>query len=141
MSLKKILIVESSYEMLSGKLKSSIKELESVKVVGHVNNSKQALTLTAKYRPDIVLMDIYLQGKSGVHVLIDIKKHFPETKVMMVSKYSDDYFRNACHEWGADYFFDRLTELNVLTTILKKETTGNNLKNNHGKQNRLSKKV
>jgi DNA-binding NarL/FixJ family response regulator len=122
---KKVLIIESAIEMVSGKLKSIVGRLDNTKLIGHVTSRRQAFIIMDKLIPDFVLVDIYLQGKSGVHILIEIKKKFPAIKVIMVSKYADAHFRKVCQEWGGDYFFDRSCELDLLLKTLKKITINN----------------
>jgi DNA-binding NarL/FixJ family response regulator len=41
-------------------------------------------------KPDVVLMDIDMPGMNGIQGVWEIKKHFPEIKVMMLTVFEDD---------------------------------------------------
>jgi DNA-binding NarL/FixJ family response regulator len=41
-------------------------------------------------KPDVVLMDIDLPVKSGIQAVWEIKKHWPEIKVLMLTVFEDD---------------------------------------------------
>ena len=118
-SIKKVLIVENFADMATGALRGLLYEMETISIIGHASNSTQALMLTERYKPDLIFLDINLPGKSGLYVLIEVKRRFPETKIIIVTKYADRNFRTSCKEWGSDYFFDRTCELELLDENLK----------------------
>ncbi len=121
----KVLIVEDS-PVVAGRIKSMLSELTNMTIVGEAENSKEALIITEVMSPDVVLLDISIQGKSGIHVLKEIKKDHVNTKVIMLTIYAESYYRNVCAELGADYFFDKSTEFEkvpeALLSILKTKT-------------------
>lgn len=63
-----------------------------IEVVGTAPNGDIALRKMAKDPVDLVFCDVYMPGKNGVETLIEIKKCFPMTVVVMMSGISS---RNA----------------------------------------------
>lgn len=53
-------------------------------------NAESAIRELPKIKPDIVLTDINLPGKSGIEVIIQIKNLFPAMQFMMLTVYEDD---------------------------------------------------
>lgn len=62
---------------------------DDIEVVGEAANGLQAIEKVEKLRPDIVLMDISMPGLGGIEATVEIKKRYPETKVLIVTQYDD----------------------------------------------------
>ena len=105
----KVLIVEDS-EVVTKRIRSMLKELPDVTVVGEAINGIETMAITGVMNPDVVLLDLQLSGTSGVDVLKEIKQKHPGTKVIILTNYSDLNHRKRCKEAGADYFFDKSIE-------------------------------
>ena len=54
-------------------------------VVGEAANGRDAISLTAELRPDIVVLDIGLPDLAGREVLTEIREQAPDTKVVVFS--------------------------------------------------------
>jgi len=54
-------------------------------LAGQVESGEDALTFTAEYRPDLVLMDVKMAGLGGIEAARQIKTAFPRTVVILVS--------------------------------------------------------
>ncbi|BDZ58855.1 MULTISPECIES: response regulator [Barrientosiimonas] len=69
---------------------STVLELEAdIEVVGEAETAEQAVRLAAEQRPDVVLMDIYLPGGSGIEACAAVKASSPLSQVLMITA-SDD---------------------------------------------------
>jgi|GEM_PF-642405 len=84
----KVLIVDDSEEIRS--LIRVILESKGHTVVGEAGNGAEALKAYAELRPEMVLLDIIMPGKSGIEVLEDIRKIDPEARVIMVTAVEQD---------------------------------------------------
>ena len=61
-----------------------------VRVVAEAHDAQEALEVTLRYQPDIVVMDIRLPGKNGIEATRDILAARPATKVIMLTSHADD---------------------------------------------------
>lgn len=98
MTQQRILIVEDDYdsaEVLAAYLKRDNFQTR------HAANGKQALELHARWRPDLVLLDIMLPGLNGNEVLGAIRQHAP-TPVIMVTAVGGETQRINALLYGAD---------------------------------------
>jgi putative nucleotidyltransferase with HDIG domain len=67
-------------------------------------NADQALEEMASNRPDLVILDINMPGKSGTALLSEIKATFPDTAVIMATAKTDTNTAIHCMKEGAyDY--------------------------------------
>ena len=62
----------------------------TVEVVGEASSADQAVALAAELEPDVVVMDVRMPGRSGVEACRDIRAARPETKVLMLTSFTDD---------------------------------------------------
>lgn len=71
---------------------------ETIWLAGAFPNAKDALAIVKKLKPDVVLMDIQMPHISGIEAMIDLKKHLPETKVLIQTVFEDDdkVFQTIC---------------------------------------------
>src|SRR5574344_511512 len=61
----KVLMVEDEKLMRVG-LKALLEEFPEINIIGEAQNSKEALDLYRNFRPEVILMDIGLQGIDGI---------------------------------------------------------------------------
>ncbi len=59
-------------------------------VAGEADNGEAALKAFKELRPDVVLLDIIMPGKSGLEVLGEIRAIDPEAKVVMLTAVDQD---------------------------------------------------
>jgi two-component system response regulator NreC len=72
-----------------------------MEVAGEAANASEAVTLAHELRPDMVLMDIGMQGLSSFEATRQIRKDHPETRVVFLSMYDDDDYLAECVDMGA----------------------------------------
>ncbi|BAY92877.1 MULTISPECIES: hybrid sensor histidine kinase/response regulator [unclassified Tolypothrix] len=83
-----ILIVEDEW-VIALDIKQHLKKL-GYNVSGTANSAEKALELVAAHKPDLVLMDIYLQGdKSGIEAADQIRQQF-EIPVVFLTAHADE---------------------------------------------------
>jgi two-component system, NarL family, response regulator DevR len=89
MTKQRILLVDD-HEVVRLGLKALLDHHAQFEVVGEAATAKEALDQVARLHPDIVLMDIRLPGTSGIEACEEIIRHFPETRVVMLTSYAED---------------------------------------------------
>ncbi|MBX3048097.1 MAG: response regulator transcription factor [Anaerolineales bacterium] len=85
----KILLVDD-HEVVRLGLKSLLSNYPKFEVVAEAGNAEQAIRLAAEYKPDVIVMDIRLPGKSGIEATREITTAQPDTKVIMLTTFADD---------------------------------------------------
>ncbi len=59
-------------------------------VVAEAANAHEALQQALQHRPDVIIMDIRLPGKSGIEATREIMQHLPETNIIMLTSFAED---------------------------------------------------
>ncbi|MGB8644917.1 MAG: response regulator transcription factor [Anaerolineae bacterium] len=85
----KILLVDD-HEVVRLGLKALLSRNAQFQVVAEAGNATDALDKVARYKPDVVVMDIRLPGKSGIEATREIVAKYPDTKVIMLTSYAED---------------------------------------------------
>ncbi|NLG22737.1 MAG: response regulator transcription factor [Actinomycetales bacterium] len=85
----RLLLVDDHPVVRTG-LRALIGTLEGIEVVGEASDGEQALREALLHRPDVVLMDVRMQGMGGVEATRRIRQASPSTAVLMLTMYDDD---------------------------------------------------
>ena len=114
----KVLIVDDSKIVCNG-LRQMLTNITDVEIVGQAHNTAEAFTAITELKPDVVILDIRLPGKSGIEVLKDIRDKKLPIRVIMLTNYPYPQYRKKCEELGADYFIDKVTEIEKVTEVIE----------------------
>ncbi len=111
----KTFIVEDS-PVIRDNLIATLEELAPVKVVGTADSEAAALEWLgqADREFDLVIIDIFLRGGSGLGVLRHMTGMPHATKLIVLSNYATTDMRKKCIELGADEVFDKSDEIDAL---------------------------
>ncbi|MFN7929608.1 MAG: response regulator [Blastocatellia bacterium] len=113
----RIFIVDDS-TVIQERLVTLLSGLPGLEIVGRATNTKHARRLIQKLQPDVVTLDIQMPGGSGLELLQHLKQQTPCPLVMMMTSNSLPQYRKRCLAAGADYFFDKATEIERLRETL-----------------------
>jgi DNA-binding NarL/FixJ family response regulator len=73
-------------------LAQSINDDPDLRVCGEARDAAEGLSGVLKEKPDLVLLDLSLPGKSGLDLLKDLQAAAPEVQVMIVSMHEEELF-------------------------------------------------
>lgn len=79
------------HKILRDGIKAILREEGDFEVVGETDNGTDAVQHCKKLNPDVVVMDIGLQGLNGVEATTEILRHSPDTKIIILSMYDDEH--------------------------------------------------
>lgn len=141
--MKKVLIVEDDpmVAMINGEYLSKI---SGVELIGEVATKKEVFEFLEKREVDLILMDVFLMGESGLDILKEIRKRGYSTNVIMITSAncSDDVksaFSFGCVDYLIKPFdFERFQE--GIRKFLEREQVFNKEKINQLQLDSLNKK-
>ena len=85
----KILLVDD-HEVVRLGLKSLLSHYTEFEVVAEASEADEAIDLARRYKPDVVVMDIRLPGKSGIEATREIVSENDAIKVIMLTSFAED---------------------------------------------------
>lgn len=103
------IIIIDDHQIVRDGLKALLNEEPSISVVAEASCGVELDSLIAMHKPDVLLMDISLPGKSGIEVCKDISQHFSHIKVLILSMYLNQEFISSAIENGAKGYLQKNT--------------------------------
>ena len=97
---KKIFIVDDHPVFREG-LVGLVKREDDWIVCGEADTAAQALTAIEKLKPDLVLADIGLPGRSGLELIKDLRSAFPELAILVISMHDETLYAERVLRAGA----------------------------------------
>lgn len=97
-----------------------ISGLRGVHVVGYAGSASEAISGIQEAKPDVVTLDILLDQGTGYDVLEKVKSPSAPPVVIVLTNFPYPQYRTKYIQGGADYFFDKSTELDSVVGVLKK---------------------
>jgi len=82
-----VLIVDD-HQAMRAALRDALED-EGAMVVGEADNGPAGVELSARFEPDVVLMDLRLPGISGLEATRQIKERCPAVEVLVLTAYDD----------------------------------------------------
>jgi two-component system, NarL family, response regulator NreC len=114
----RLLLVDDHAVVRSG-LKMLLSGHSDMEIVGEADSAAGALRETERTHPDVILMDIGLPDKTGIEATRDIKKKFPDVKIVALTIHEDEeYFFQMLDAGASGYVPKRAAPEELITAIL-----------------------
>jgi two-component system response regulator NreC len=97
----RILIVEDHTLFRVG-LRALLTMDAGIEIVGEEDNGRDAIRAVGDLKPDVVMMDLTMPGMNGMEAIGEIKRRYPETRVLVVTLHKTEEFVFASLRAGAD---------------------------------------
>ena len=98
---------------------------QDIEVVGEAQNGRQAVEMTRKLRPAVVVMDIAMPLLNGLEATRQIRKALPSTKIIILSAHSDDAYVDQAIAMGAVGFLLKQTSSHNVSEAIREVQKGN----------------
>ena len=89
-------------------------------IVGHAETPQGSIDGILAARPDVVVLDVQLEGGSGLQVLRAVKETAPDIAFVVFSNNSGPAYRKRFLGEGAERFLDKSTEFDQLVPAVEK---------------------
>ena len=121
--LLRLFIVDDN-RLIRDALSQMVGALEGVEVVGMAAGAVDAIRQIQTLQPDVIILDLQMPGRSGLHVLQTIREQGVKSVVMIFTAYSQEQYRLEAIRLGADFFFSKTLDnerlFDELTALARK---------------------
>ena len=112
-----VLIADDS-SLMQERLKALLETMPGISVISQVGDVDAAEAAIEQLHPTVVIMYLHLPGNS-LKALERIKSE-PEAPIIIIfTAFSTSFHRQKCLALGADYFFDKTSDLKQFQATLK----------------------
>lgn len=118
-------LLAEDHEIVREGFRCLLKYEHDIEVVGEAETGRQAVQLTRKLHPAVVVMDIAMPLLNGLEATRQIRKDCPGTKVLILSAHSEDAYVEQVAAIGAAGFLLKQTSSQVLATAIREILKGN----------------
>jgi DNA-binding NarL/FixJ family response regulator len=115
-----LLIVEDSV-LISGLLRELLNGLPGIGRIDHAATLAQALQSVRCDAPTLVILDLQLPDGNGMQIIGSLKQLSPSLRIAVLTLHADNAYRNQCLNRGADWFFDKATDIDVLLRQVRQQ--------------------
>jgi two-component system, NarL family, response regulator LiaR len=85
----KVMIVDD-HDMVRRGLRAYLSLQEDFLLVGEAQNGREAVALAHRERPDVILMDLFMEEQNGIEATRDILAFHPGCRIVILTSYYDD---------------------------------------------------
>jgi len=108
-------------------LVSLLDRVTDLEVVGSAANGADAIDLVVGKSPDVVLMDVRMPGMNGVAATAEIKRHFPDAKIIMLTTFDEDEYVFEALQVGASGYLLKNADIGFLTRAIRAVNAGDSI--------------
>ena len=113
----RVLVVDDHAIVRSG-LRRVLDAEPDIETVSEAENAERAVFEAMEHKPDIVLMDVVMPGKSGIEGLPALLQAVPSAQVLILSMQDDPrYVREAFEAGASGYVLKEAADTEVITAV------------------------
>ncbi|TXH06018.1 MAG: response regulator transcription factor [Nevskiaceae bacterium] len=119
-------ILADTQVLVRAGIRRLIEAIGDIEVVAETADGQQLLDLAARLRPDLVVTELTLAGMSGLDVVAQLRRHYPEIEVLILSGQTGAQQVRAVVKSGVSGFLCKDAELAELELALRAAARGQN---------------
>lgn len=112
-------IIADDHVLYRAGVKTALSAKKDLKVIGEADNGQHLLTLLKSIQPDVILLDIQMPIMDGIGALPEIKKLYPQVKVIMLTMMDDHSMITKLMELGANSYLSKTSDSEIIYEAIK----------------------
>jgi two-component system response regulator NreC len=113
----RVLVVDDHAVVRTG-LRRVLDAEPDIETVGEAPNAERAVFEAMAHKPDVVLMDVVMPGKSGIEIIPTLQQNAPQAKVLVLSMQDDPrYLREAFDAGASGYVLKEAADTEVVDAV------------------------
>jgi len=122
----KVLLVDD-HEMVRIGLAAVLSTEDGIEVIGEAGNGVEGIRLAREYRPDVVLMDLVMDGMNGIEATREVTKICPDCKVIVLTSFLDDEMMYPVIEAGAFSYLLKTSRATEIADAIRSAAKGRSI--------------
>ncbi len=126
-------IIADDHVLFRQGVKVALSSKKDIELIAEADNGMQLLNLLRHMEPDVILLDIQMPIMDGITTLPEIRKIYPQVKVIILSMHNDHSMISKLMEIGANSYLTKNSDseniYNAIRTCYEQEFYFNELTN------------
>lgn len=126
-------VIADDHALFRAGVKTALSMKKDVELIAEADNGMQLLNLLKHIEPDVILLDIQMPIMDGIATLPEIRKLYPQVKVIILSMHNDHSMISKLMEIGANSYLTKNSDseniYNAIKTCYEQEFFFNELTN------------
>ncbi len=112
-------IIADDHVLYRAGVKTALSTKKDVKVIGEAYNGMHLLNMLKMIPVDVILLDIQMPIMDGITVLPEIKKLYPNIKIIMLTMMDDHSMITKLMEIGANSYLTKTSDSEIIYEAIK----------------------
>jgi DNA-binding NarL/FixJ family response regulator len=112
-------IIADDHVLYRAGVKAALSAKKDIKVIAEADNGSHLLMLLKAIQPDVVLLDIQMPVMDGIATLAELKKLYPDIKVIMLTMMDDHSMITRLMELGANSYLTKTSDSEIIYEAIK----------------------
>jgi two-component system response regulator NreC len=111
-------LVVDDHAVVRAGLRLLLEAEDDIEVVGEAGDARGAVFETRAQKPDVILLDVVMPGRSGLDAIPELMKESPESKILVLSMQDDAaYVREAFASGASGYVLKEAADAEVVGAV------------------------
>lgn len=112
------LLVVDDHPVVRAGLRTLLGAQADMEVVGEADDGAMAIAYAQRLKPDVVVMDIAMEGMNGLVATREIRKRLPQTKVLVLTMHeNEEYLRQMLEAGATGYVLKQAVDTELAVAI------------------------
>jgi two-component system, NarL family, response regulator LiaR len=121
-----VLLVDD-HEMVRIGVSAYLSAQPDIEVIGEAEDGEKGVEMALQLRPDIILMDLVMDGMDGIAATKEIIRNWPEAKIIVVTSFLDDEKVYPALEAGASSYMLKTSRAGEIAEAVRSTFHGHNV--------------
>ena len=112
------ILIADDHTLLRNGIRALLEDEQDIVIVGEAEDGREAVRLAGQLKPNVVLMDIAMPLLNGLEATRQIKREYPETRILVLTMYDhEEYFREMLEVGASGYIIKRAAANELVSAI------------------------
>jgi len=112
------IVIAEDHTILREGLRALLTSNTDFEIVGEAEDGREAIRCVEKLKPNLILTDLSMPRMTGMDAIREIKRRFPETKILVLTVHRTEEYILATLKAGADgYLLKESTQAELLIAV------------------------
>lgn len=116
--------IADDHELIREGVKKIVRSHADLRIVGEAADLAATLELVRQHGPDVVVLDINLPDYDGLEGLAELRRHFPEQRVVLLSMYGEEKYAISALRAGARGYVTKSMAADELVRAVRQVAAG-----------------